>query len=51
MLEFFGLVFFGLVVYTFLVIVPSVVEHLQSDEFKRAYFKHLSSRYLNSYGK
>jgi len=51
MLELFSLVFFGLIVYTFLVIMPSVVEHITSDEFKRAYFEHLASRYLNSYGK
>ena len=51
MLELFSLVFFGMIVYTFLVIVPSVVEHLSTDEFKRAYFEHLASRYVNSYGK
>lgn len=51
MLELFSLVFFGLVVYTFLVVIPTVVEHLSTDEFRRAYFEHLGSRYLNSYGK
>ena len=51
MLELFSLVFFGLIVYTFLVIFPTVVEHITSDEFKSAYFQHLASRYLNSYGK
>ncbi len=51
MLELFSLVFFGIIVYTFLVIVPTAVEHLAADEFKRAYFSYLASRYLNSYGK
>lgn len=51
MLELFGLVFFGMIVYTFLVIVPSVVEHISADEFKSAYFEHLASKYVNSYGK
>ena len=51
MLELLSLVFFGMIVYTFLVILPSIVEHLSADEFKSAYFKHLASRYLNSYGK
>lgn len=51
MLEMFGLIFFGLIVYTFLVIVPTMVERLTSDEFKSAYFRHLASRCVNSYGK
>ena len=51
MLELFSLVFFGMIVYTFLVIVPTVVEHLTSDEFRSAYYSHLASRYLNSYGR
>ncbi len=51
MLELFSLVFFGMIVYTFLVIVPSIVENLSCDEFKAAYFSHLASTKLNSYGK
>ena len=51
MLELFSLVFFGMVVYTFLVMVPTIVEHIKSDEFKSAYFTHLASRFINSYGK
>ena len=51
MLELLGLVFFGAIVYTFLVVVPAVVEALTTDEFKCAYFSHLASKYINSYGK
>ena len=51
MLELLCLVFFGMIVYTFLVIVPSVVENLTTEEFRCAYFSHLASRYINSYGK
>jgi len=51
MLEMVCLVFFGMIVYTFLVIVPTVVENVTSDEFKSAYFCHLASRWVNSYGK
>ena len=48
MLELLGLVFFGLIVYTFLVVLPAVVEALSTDEFKSAYFSHLASKYINS---
>jgi len=51
MLELFGLVFFGFVVYTFLVIVPTIVENFTSEEFRAAYFAHLADRCINSYGK
>lgn len=51
MLELLGLIFFGCIVYTFLVIVPTIVEKLTSEEFKIAYFEHLASAHLNSYGK
>ena len=51
MIEMVSLVFFGLIVYTFLVIIPSVVENLTSEEFRASYFSHLASRYINSYGK
>ncbi len=51
MLELFSLVFFGMIVYTFLVILPAVVENMSSEEFRAAYFAHLASRWVNSYGK
>ena len=51
MLEMLSLVFFGFIVYTFLVIVPTVVEHIGSEEFRKAYFSHLASMHINSYGK
>ena len=51
MLELLGLIFFGLIVYTFLVIFPSIVEHVATPGFKEAYFNYLSSKYINSYGK
>lgn len=51
MLEMLSLVFFGMVVYTFLVIVPTIVEKISTEEFKHSYFSHLASRSINSYGK
>lgn len=51
MLELLGLILFGIIVYTFLVIVPTVVERVASSDFKEAYFSHLASPYINSYGK
>ena len=51
MLEMISLVFFGFIVYTFLVIVPTIVEHIGTVEFTQAYFSHLASKYINSYGK
>ena len=51
MIEMMSLVFFGLIVYTFLVILPTVVENLASEEFRASYFSHLASRCINSYGK
>lgn len=51
MLEMFSLVAFGLVVYTFLIVIPTLVERVMSEEFKEAYFSHLSSPHVNSYGK
>ncbi len=51
MIEMFGLVFFGLVVYMFLVVIPTVVEQICDESFRNAYFFHLSSRHINSYGK
>ena len=51
MLEMLSLVFFGVIVYTCLVVVPTVVEHFANEDFKNAYFAHLSSKFINSYGK
>ena len=51
MLEMFSLVFFGIIVYTFLVIVPTIVERLASEEFRASYFKHLAARCVNSFGR
>lgn len=51
MIEMISLVFFGLIVYTFLVVIPTMVEKLSSDEFREAYFSYLSSKHVNSYGK
>jgi len=51
MLEMFSLVFFGLIVYTFLVIFPTIVERFSQEEFRRAYFDYLGSKWINSYGK
>lgn len=51
MLELLGLIFFGMIVYTFLVIVPTTIEKLGSEEFKAAYFTHLASRHITSFGK
>ncbi len=51
MLEMISLVVFGLLIYMFLVVVPSIIENVASEEFQNAYFKHLASRFINSYGK
>ena len=51
MLEMLSLVFFGFIVYTFLVVVPTIVERFTCEEFREAYFSHLASKYINSYGK
>ena len=51
MLELFSLIFFGFIVYTFLVIVPAIVENFASEEFRAAYFAHLANKCVNSYGK
>ena len=51
MLELFSLIFFACIVYTFLVVVPTIVEKLSSEEFKEAYFANLASPHVNSYGK
>ena len=51
MLEMLSLVFFGFIVYMFLVVVPTIVEKVGSEEFKASYFKYLASKCVNSYGK
>lgn len=51
MLEMLGLILFSVVIYTFLVIVPILVEKLASEDFKNSYFSHLVSAKINSYGK
>ena len=51
MFEMLGLAVFAGVVYLFLVVVPSVVEKLSSEEFKKSYFSHLGDMSVNSYGK
>ncbi|MBQ7287982.1 MAG: hypothetical protein IJW73_09500 [Candidatus Gastranaerophilales bacterium] len=51
MAELLSLVFFGTIVYVSLVIVPATVERFSSEEFKNAYFSHLASKNINSYGK
>lgn len=51
MLEMISLIFFGLIVYTFLVIIPTIVERIGAQDFKESYFYHLASKHLNSYGK
>ena len=51
MFEAFGLIFFAAVVYLFLVVVPSVVESLSDEEFRCAYFRYLSEKHVNSFGR
>lgn len=51
MLEMLSLIFFGIIVYTFLVVVPTVIENVSSEEFKASYFQYLASKSVNSYGK
>ena len=51
MLEMISLVFFGFLVYAFLILIPSIVENVSSEEFRASYFKHLASKFINSYGK
>ncbi len=50
-LEMLSVVLFAGVVYTFLVVVPSVIEKLSSEDFRRAYFSHLAEKSVHSYGK
>jgi len=47
----FSVVLFAVVIYMFLVIVPSVIEKLSSEEFRKAYFSHLAEKSVHSYGK
>jgi len=51
MFEMLGLAFFAGVVYLFLVVVPTVIENLCSEEFRASYFKHLAQPHVNSFGR
>lgn len=51
MFEALSLVIFAGVIYFCLVIAPTAVEFLGSDEFKKSYLKHLSSAHLSTFGK
>lgn len=51
MFEALSLVVFAGIVYLFLVIVPTIVENISSEEFRCAYFRHLSKPHVNSFGK
>lgn len=51
MFEALGLVFFAAVVYLFLIVVPTIVENLTSEEFRCAYFRHLGKHHVNSFGR
>ncbi len=51
MIEMLSLVFFGVMVYALLVVIPAMVENFGAEEFRSAYFRHLASKYINSYGK
>lgn len=46
-----SIVLFAGLIYLFLVIIPVAIEKLSSEEFKKAYFSHLSERSVHSYGK
>lgn len=50
MFEALGLVFFAGVVYLFLIVVPAIIENATSEEFRCAYFRHLSKPHVNSFG-
>lgn len=51
MLEMLSVMFFGLIVYTFLVVIPTLVEKFSSQEFREAYFANLSSKHVNTFGR
>ena len=51
MFEVLNLMAFAGVVYLCVVVVPVVIEKVSSEEFKKAYFSHLSSKKIHSFGK
>ena len=51
MFEALSLIIFAGVMYFCLVIAPTVVELVGSEEFKKSYLKHLSSEHVTSFGK
>jgi len=51
MIEALSLIVFAGVFCLLMIVVPSVVEKVSSEEFKKSYIKHLSKNYLHSYGK
>lgn len=51
MLEMFSLILFAGICYLMLIVIPTVVEKITSEEFKKSYIKFLSKTDLHSYGK
>jgi len=51
MLEMISLVSFGFIVYMCLIVIPTTIERFTCEEFRNAYFSHLASPSINSYGK
>ena len=51
LLELSSIVLFAGLIYAFLIVIPSAIEKLSSEEFRRAYFSHLAEKSVNSYGK
>ncbi len=51
MLEMLSLIVFAGICYLMLIVIPSVIEKVTSEEFKKSYIKFLSKPSLHSYGK
>lgn len=51
MFEALSLIIFAGVMYFCLVLAPTIIETVGSEEFKKSYLKHLSGEHVNSYGK
>jgi hypothetical protein len=51
MFETLGLILFAVVIYTFLIVIPTVVEKVSSPEFRKAYFAYLGKKSIHSFGK
>lgn len=51
MLEIISIILFAGITYTFLIVVPTIVEKVSSAEFRKAYFSHLSEKSVHSFGK